>query len=186
MSVGEKMTAICNKIRSLLGLSALMGLDAMATHLDTAMTAVANAYAAVGAKGGTIPEAQTATNLPAAVDSIVLGNDGVIVQRKTGTLTTNFQGSATVTCGFKPDAVFLIANSANYPGSVHSGVAFSEKNVTSKNTLVCGSSNAYPFANYTLNQSATGFSLSGKRYDTSFQESADSNRTIEYVAIKYS
>ena len=35
MSVSSKMTAIANKIRTLLGISGTMGLDAMATNLGT-------------------------------------------------------------------------------------------------------------------------------------------------------
>lgn len=42
MSVNSKMTAIAGKIRTLLGLSGTMGLDAMASNLDTAQGEVDN------------------------------------------------------------------------------------------------------------------------------------------------
>lgn len=38
MSVNSKMTAIADKIRSLLGLTGIMGLDAMANNLGTAVS----------------------------------------------------------------------------------------------------------------------------------------------------
>lgn len=40
MSVNSKMTAIANKIRTMLGISITMGLDAMATNLDTAQAEI--------------------------------------------------------------------------------------------------------------------------------------------------
>lgn len=40
MSVKSKMTAIADRIRSLLGISGTMGLDNMATNLDTAQNEV--------------------------------------------------------------------------------------------------------------------------------------------------
>ena len=55
MSVNSKMTAIADKIRSLLGITGAMGLDAMATNLETEQTNVASAFSAVGDKGGTVP-----------------------------------------------------------------------------------------------------------------------------------
>jgi len=51
MSVNSKMTAIADKIRSLLGLTGTMGLDAMANNLGTANTHVADALAALTEKG---------------------------------------------------------------------------------------------------------------------------------------
>lgn len=185
MTFGEKMTAICNKIRSLLGLSSSMGLDAMASNLGMVVEAVSNTYSAIGSKGGTIPEAKTATNLPAAVDSIVLGNDGVIVQKKSGTLTTDFQGAAAVECGFKPDAVFLFSASANFPGVPHSCVVFTDKSVTSGGTFLVGSNTNYVFTYCILTQNESGFVADCTQYDTSYQASKDGNRTAEYIAIKY-
>ena len=70
MSVNTKMTAIADKIRTLLGVSGKMGLDAMDANLDTACTEVSNAYAAITEKGGTVPEALNIVNLSAAINSL--------------------------------------------------------------------------------------------------------------------
>lgn len=70
MSVNTKMTAIADKVRTLLGVSGKMGLDAMAANLQTACTEVSNAYTAISEKGGTLPGSLNIVNLPTAIDSI--------------------------------------------------------------------------------------------------------------------
>lgn len=113
---------------------------------------------------------------------------GVTVQRKTGSFTTNSNGVATVDCGFKPDAVFLVATTyGGKPTAIYAAVPFYEIGATTASTYVCGPNSSYAFAHYALTQNSSGFSVThAKRYDTSFDESNDSYRTINYFAIKYS
>ena len=73
MSINTAMTAIADKIRGLLGLSGAMGLDAMASNLAVEQTNIADAYAAVSSKGGTMPESQVSGNLAAAIGTISTG-----------------------------------------------------------------------------------------------------------------
>lgn len=60
MSVQTKMTAIADKIRSLLGLSDAMGLDAMATNLDNANTEVATQEDLIAQIAGVVAEKSSA------------------------------------------------------------------------------------------------------------------------------
>lgn len=152
------------------------------SEIDRIKGHVADVYEAVEAKGGTLPNTQTSANMFQAVQSIPT-NTGVEVQVQTGSYSTNSSGSATVSCGFKPDAVFLYATGGQYYS--YGGVAFTAFNKTSGNSLIVGSSTSYAYANHTITQTSSGFSVSAKRYSASFKESNDSNRSIQYVAIKY-
>lgn len=76
MSVNSKMTAIADQIRSLLGLSGTMGLDSMATNLDTANTAVDDALAALVEKGVTVPDGTKVDDLAALIAAIESGGSG--------------------------------------------------------------------------------------------------------------
>ena len=73
MSINTAMTAIADKIRGLLGLSGAMGLDAMASNLAVEQTNIADAYAVVSSKGGTVPESKVSGNLAAAIGTISTG-----------------------------------------------------------------------------------------------------------------
>lgn len=184
MSVNSKMTAIADKIRSLLGISGTMGLDAMATNLGTEQTNITNAFTAVGNKGGTVPSSKISGNLASAINSIP---KGVTVQRKSGTFTTNSSGAATVNCGFKPDAVFFTGtNPMSNNSAFHAGVAFTEVGVNSMETIFVPPSTSYLFASFVTTQATSGFTVKGFRVSTSLQTSTDSNHTVNYIAVKYS
>lgn len=76
MSVKEKMTAIADKIRALLGISGTMGLDAMAANLGTEQTNVSAAFTAIGNKGGTVPSSKVSGNLASAIRTIPTSSGG--------------------------------------------------------------------------------------------------------------
>lgn len=67
---------------------------------------VANAFTAVGNKGGTVPSSKVSGNLATAISSIP---SGVTVQRTppNASFTTDGDGRATVNCGFQPDLVVI-------------------------------------------------------------------------------
>ena len=183
MSVNSKMTAIADKIRSLLGITGAMGLDAMATNLETEQTNVASAFSAVGDKGGTVPSSKVSGNLASAIESIPVGSTE---QVKTGTVTGVSGSATTVNCGFKPDAVFFTGTNPLYNNyKVHAGVSFTEANVTSMQTIFAPPSTSYVFTVLTVGQTSSGFNVSGSRINNSFQASNESNRTLNYIAIKY-
>lgn len=70
MSVNSKMTAIADKIRTLLGLTGTMGLDEMAAHLGTEQSNVTAALAAIAGKGVTVPDGSNSDSLAALIESI--------------------------------------------------------------------------------------------------------------------
>ena len=76
MSVNSKMTAIADKIRTLLGLTGTMGLDEMAAHLGTEQSNVTAALAAIAGKGVTVPEGSNSDSLAALIAAIEAGGGG--------------------------------------------------------------------------------------------------------------
>ena len=107
MSVNSKMSAIADKIRSLLGLTGTMGLDAMATNLATANTHVADALAALVEK-----EVDTTgkglADLAALIAAIESG--GGLLHTSTFCMSedTVVHGAFYHNAGFAPDFVIVI------------------------------------------------------------------------------
>ena len=151
------------------------------TQLDADLKSVADS---IRAKAGLTSTEKL--DFPAEFKSVVAGiSTGISVQSKSGSFTTSSSGTGSVSCGFKPDAVFLFAKSSSFSGYMHTAAAFTEKGVTSQSVYIWAPSSNYAFSNYTITQNSSGFSVSGKKYDTTFNPTNDSNRALEYLAIKY-
>lgn len=104
----------------------------------------------------------------------------------TGTVTGVSGTAKTVNCGFKPDAVFFTGTIVQMGNTAcHAGVAFTEKNVTSMSTIFAPPNTNYLFSVLTVTQTSSGFSVSGIRFDTALSVGNESNRSLSYVAIKY-
>ena len=184
MSVQTKMTAIADKIRALLGITGAMGLDEMATNLAAEQSNLANAFSAVSSKGGTVSSALISTNLASAIESIP---EGVTVQRKAGSFTTNTSGAATVNCGFQPDIVVITSSDLVYSGHEYQlCYAFAEK-VTSSPNGIAAYGKTYATVAGTITRTTTGFSISGLTgYSASWSGTAMRNKSFSYMAVKYS
>lgn len=78
MSVNSKMTAIADKIRSLLGITGTMGMDAMATNLQSAVS-----------------EADTQTSLIAQIEAALEGKTGAAASVSVRTATTKPSSNST-------------------------------------------------------------------------------------------
>lgn len=186
--VNTKMTVIADKIRTLLGITAKMGLDAMAAHLGTEQTNIENAFSAVGNKGGNVPSSKTSGNLASAINSIPTG---VSVQTHTGTFTTNYQGSASVSgLGFKPDFVAIDGGTSMAGSSsgipIFNGAAFTAGGVNKSTMMIAPPEySQHMLTGIIVTQSNNGFSVTAKNVAADFTESACANRTIRYVAVKY-
>lgn len=109
---------------------------------------------------------------------------GVTVQRKSGTVTVGGVNTS-VNCGFEPDAVFFTGRNTYTNASVHAGVAFKETNASSMTTYFTGSSSNYVLSSLTVTRTSTGFQVKGERVDTSLNTTNESNRSINYIAVKY-
>ena len=182
MSVSSELTAIANKIRALLGLTGTMGLSDMNTNLGAEQTNIANAYEAISNMGGTVPSSQISGGLATAINSIP---KGATVQVKTGTVTGVSGSAKTVKCGFKADAVFFTGSNPYGESIYHGGVALTAKNVTSAKMLFAAPSTSYIYSIFEVKQTSEGFSVAGVRISTSGSQSNESNRSLDYIAIKY-
>jgi hypothetical protein len=138
----------------------------------------------IRSKAGKTGEMKFPDEFKSVVDGIVL-NTGTTAQIKTGTVTGVSGTAKTVDCGFKPDAIFFTGTSPYDNQKHHAGVAFTAGNVTSTKTLFPGSSSSYVLSAFTVTQTSSGFSVNGIRLDTSLKETNESNRSLSYIAIKY-
>ena len=151
-----------------------------ADQLDEDLASVADR---IRSKGGTTSTLAFPDGFNTAIDAI---STGVTVQVKTGTVTGVSGTAKTVNLGFKPDAVFFTGTIPQFGNAAcHAGVAFHEKNVTSMETLFSGSSNSYLFSPLSVKQTSTGFSVSAQRFTTAGKLENESNRSLSYIAIKY-
>ena len=183
MSIATKMTAIADKIRAILGISGKMGLDAMSTNLGTVQTNLNSAYTAVGNKDGTVPSSKTIGNLASAINSIP---EGVTVQRKSGTFTTDSNGAATVNCGWQPDVVYIKGSQSydendGHNNSFSTAIVFAEETRSYPVTAMGKADGVYDML---WEKSNTGFRV--MMYKFSFDWNATRPKeTFNYVAIKY-
>lgn len=183
MSVNSAMTAIADKIRTLLGTTGKMGLDAMATNLTTVQNNVTAAFSAIGDKGGTVPSSKDSGNLVSAINSIPAG---VTVRKTSGSFSTGSSGKATVTCGFKPDLVFVeqgytyTYNNASYP--VSASFSFAESQTENVYTTFWNIDDV--ITDFFVKRTSTGFSVEAVKYSGSWQGSGYQG-SFEYVAVKY-
>lgn len=174
---GESLTAVADEIRVLSGTEDNMGLDAMATHVREANRDIA-------AEANLITQIQMALEGKTGVSGI--GS----FQKKTGTLTTT-NGSASVECGFQPDAVEIVITSGNFDSTygtfdtVMSAVFSSESSATK---YVAANEYEYDYPNgyCMITRTATGFAVSEfKWYTDLWEKQVDDGSSYEYTAIKY-
>lgn len=152
-----------------------------ADQLDSDLSGIANA---IRKKGGTSASMSFPNGFSSAINAI---STGVTVQRKSGTFTTNSSGEATVNCGFKPDAVFFTGtNPMSNNSAFHAGVAFTEVGANSMETIFVPPSAGYLFSSLVTTQSTSGFTVRAIKLSTSLQTGTDGNRTVKYIAVKYS
>lgn len=148
-------------------------------ELDADMLSLANT---IRSKGDTTEKLEWPTGFESAVEAI---STGPTIQIETGTFTTNYSGNATVNCGFKPDAVFFTDINPQNNDKVHAGVAFTEANLTSVVTLFAPFDMTCVFSYITVAQTSSGFTVKSVSLTGSFTQINDSNRSFNYIAIKY-
>lgn len=184
MGVQAKMTAIADKIRLLLGISGAMGLDAMAENLETEHSNVSGAFAAIEARGGSVPELQISGNLAEAIQSIP---EGATIQRASGTVNAG-RREVTVNCGFQPDIVVI--NGFDYNTDygeyqLQMCFCFSEK-ANNNQYMVLTCNDNWPLIEAVIRQTTTGFILSEfTGYDVNWDDNIVTSANYSYVAIKY-
>lgn len=189
MSVNSKMTAIADKIRSLLGLSGTMGLDAMATNLGIEQTNIERAFTEIGNKGGNVPNSKVSGNLVTAINSIP---SGVTVQKVSGTFDISGNNVTYIDCGFVPD-VFVIHQNLPASGDYYSlAIAFEgdprvgqNGKYTINGALWTSLSDEYDVYDVYASITDDG-EVAVSIYATNWSwETEYVNQTFNYVAIKY-
>lgn len=143
-----------------------------ADQLDADMTAVAES---IRTKGGTTEQLPWPDGFKAAVEAIPTG-----AQKSAGTFNTNSLGTATVNCGFKPDAVYI---TSRILASQQSAI-FSEGSTTAEIATYETSGN-YAFVGVDLTQKSTGFSVDAEYCDWTFDWTSVGSVSFNYVALKY-
>ena len=147
---------------------------------------VSAAFTAIGNKGGNVPYSKVSGNLASAINSIP---EGVAVQRRTGTFTTDSNGLAIVDCGFQPDYVVVHAD-----GVTESDGGFYETNLTfplcerqglSESLNATAGSDRYVFIDAYMMALNSGFGIELYRIGWDWKWSLISEESFDYVAIKY-
>lgn len=138
----------------------------------------------IRSKAGKTGELKFPDEFKSVVEGIVLSS-GVTVQRKNGSFTTGTNGSATVNCGFKPDIVYIKGEQTSHHGasvSNSNAMCFAEDTRSNRCTTMFGASTITEF---TWNTTSNGFTVSLYATDLDFDSQSVSNKTFNYVAIKY-
>lgn len=139
MSVDSKMTAIANQIRTLIGATGTMGLDAMATNLTTANNAVASAKTAIASKNVSVPSGADVTDLAALIESISAGSS--LLMSGTATVSTSGINSANLGSAFPSTGNFLLCMWLSTGPATSSGYVDGTLIVVSNGTQKIGLSN---------------------------------------------
>lgn len=183
MSLKSVLTGVADKIRAIRGTSGTLSLDAMSANLSTVQSELANAFTAIGSKGGTVPSSKVSGNLASAINTIPTG---VTVQRKSASFTTDNSGKATINCGFQPDVVYIQGETDTEDGVTYCYsmcMVFSEDARSGQKDTIMWATDGIVDMSWT--RSSSGFSVSGGKYSWDMVASALSRKTFSYVAIKY-
>lgn len=152
----------------------------MAEYLiqDTTLTAIGDAIRSKEESSDPIPVPEIAARI-AAIET------GVIVQRASGSFTTNTSGKATINCGFKPDLVAIDFGNANNCVAVQA-FAIGEYDYSGYDGYEVSIWDDSEDINLTtVVPTATGFTVEMRQYDMSGSKTILKNKTYNYTAVKY-
>ena len=138
----------------------------------------------IRSKAGKTGEMKFPDEFKSVVEGIVLSS-GVTVQSKAGSFTTGYNGSATVNCGFKPDIVYIKGEQTNYNGTYFSNstaMCFAEDSRSNRCTVMFGASTINEIS---WDATSNGFTVALYVFDFDWESQSASNKTFNYVAIKY-
>lgn len=154
---------------------------------------VADAFAAISSKGGTLPEKAVSANLAAAVASIP---DFVPVQRAEGSFTVAYDSdwNTYATVGFRPDIVvfqdFYYTTDSGSVCQYQCAVVFPEAREGVDYQYVDGykrdSSGNWLYYQFPVTQQENGFSVYAYGYyDPQNNWVSPTGEVVSYVALKY-
>lgn len=146
--------------------------------VQSEMTAIANQVRRLSGETGALGISAMTTALAGVTAG---GGSGVTIQRYEGTFTTDDNGNAEVDCGFQPDVVYLLGE--NGAGLYSQAIVFAEELRDGIPVTVMWASDGLIETHWT--QTQTGFTTHIEYQDWSFNATYYSEKTISYVAIKY-
>lgn len=108
---------------------------------------------------------------------------GIEVQTASGTFKTSSSGTATATCGFKPDLFAIDFGTAN---SCKAIAAFAISAFTQADDYEVSIWDDNEDINLiTFSPSSTGGTITARKYDMDSNKTLLTNKTYSYVAVKY-
>ena len=190
MSIFSKMTSIADKIRAIRGTTDTMGLDSMATNLETVQTNITSAFTAIGNKGGSVPSSRVSGNLVEAIQTIPIKSTPQVF---TGSITargTSF--SEEINCGFQPDLVIVYPSDDYTEGGTsiyHNYMCayLTDINVGEIYALRCNIGGMYDglFEGCYIQKNTNSFSIGSFLQISMTGDFGYSTKTYQYKAIKY-
>lgn len=152
----------------------------MAEYLiqDTTLSDIADAIRAKEESTGTIQVNKFASRIAAI-------STGIEVQTVSGTFKTSSSGTATVTCGFRPDVVSISLGETSDDNDVYAvAIPFLEYSGKTLDIAMWGDG-GYVYDFY-VTSSATGFSVSSTRlWDNNWEAETVKQVTFTYKAYKF-
>ena len=148
-----------------------------AEQLEADLASVADS---IRSKAGISGKLEFPNGFKNAIDGIVI-NNGVTVKKKSGSvMVTN--GAATVSCGFKPDFVYITRGDHQSTIPAEMGFAFTEAGADTLGSAMPGVDYLYIT---TCRRTYSGFSVS-EFYQMVDEESGNKySGNVNYVAVKY-
>ena len=113
------------------------------------------------------------------------GTFGVTVLKKTGTLTTDFMGTASADVGFKPDIVAFDGGYDANGTQTYPAAMFTVANKSTLGVMIAPPSTGYILTGLIVNRTSNGFSVSAQKISTAGSTSSDTGRRLSYTALKY-
>lgn len=143
------------------------------------LTSVADA---IRTKGGTSAQLEFPSGFVSAIQNI---QSGVTVQTNSGTVTTNSNSTAkSVSCGFKPDVVFLTLNQREDNYTYDASIDFNSSGATSSMLGLLSSESDYLLYTLEVKQTSSGFTITSYGYKGDWS-GGYRQKTITYKAVKY-
>lgn len=123
-TVNKKMTAIADEVRSLLGVTGVMGLDTIESNLNTANSSVTAAMNSLMNKGAVIPSDANVTSLSSIIESIQIGGglkytSGKISFNSDYYVSSGDGTAVTHNLGVVPEAIFIRISASRLDSIVH-------------------------------------------------------------------
>lgn len=150
----------------------------MAEYLiqDTTLSDIADAIRAKEKSTGTIQVNKFASRIAAI-------STGIEVQTASGTLKTSSSGTATVTCGFKPDLFAIDFGTANSCKAIASFAVSAFTQADDYEVSIWDDNEDINLI--TFSPSSTGGTITARKYDMDGKKTLLTNKTYSYVAVKY-